>query len=142
MGKVYYFDLRDKNYKYRLARDLEVQTSLRPATPVRSRCGKVKLHTNGTLLVRKGYYSDGPSGPTVDTRNFMRGAFVHDAVYQLLREGGLPQHCRKTADRDLIQMCREDGMSRARSWWIYTGLRIGGGPAARAKPTHVELAAP
>ena len=37
---------------------------------------------------------------------------------------------REAADRLLQQICKEDGMSSIRAWWVYKGVRIGGGPAA------------
>jgi hypothetical protein len=43
----------------------------------------------------KGYAWNGPSGPTLDTRNFMRGSLVHDALYQLMREGRMDNGLRR-----------------------------------------------
>jgi hypothetical protein len=37
---------------------------------------------------------------------------------------------RQAADRLLQQMCKEDGMSSIRAWWVYAGVRVGGDPAA------------
>lgn len=37
---------------------------------------------------------------------------------------------RKPTDRLLKKMLRQDGMTLIRAWWVYLGLRIGGGPAA------------
>jgi len=37
---------------------------------------------------------------------------------------------RNPADRLLRTMCKEDGMKAVRAWWVYKGLRFGGGPAA------------
>lgn len=65
---------------------------------------------------------DGPSGPTIDTKEFMRGAFVHDALYQLIREGHLLMRDRKQADKILRRMCIEDGMSRFRAWYVYEAV--------------------
>lgn len=46
------------------------------------------LNKNGLLTVKKGYRSDGPSGWTMDTPSFMRGAIgVHDPLFQMLRDG-------------------------------------------------------
>lgn len=72
----------------------------------------------GDLLIKKGYASDGPSGPTIDTPSSMRGAFVHDALYQLIRLGVLPMSYRSTADQILKEICIMDGMWiwRAEMW--------------------------
>lgn len=74
---------------------------------------------------------DGPSGPTFDTLTFMRGSLVHDALYQLMREGGLDrQMYREAADITLRQICLEDGMNPIRAWWVYQGVRLFGNPSA------------
>jgi len=93
--------------------------------------GIVQISRNGRLKIKTGYAWDGPSGPTLDTKNFMRGTLIHDALYQLMREGYIAQHQRKRADEILWEVCREDGMSRARAWWVYQGVRAGGASAAR-----------
>lgn len=85
---------------------------------------------DGLLTIKAGYAWDGPSGPAIDTRNFMRGSLVHDVLYQMMREGHLPLSCREQADRILRDICREDGMSAIRAWWVYRGVRFGGGSAA------------
>jgi len=80
--------------------------------------GWLRLSPDGELWIRDGYSWDGPSGPTVDTASFMRGSLVHDALYQLMREGHLPLSLRAAAD-DLLQVhCREDGMSWLRAWYV------------------------
>lgn len=87
------------------------------------------------LDIKKGYAWDGPSGPAIDTSNFMRGSLVHDALYQLIRQGHLPPHYRRVADKELKRLCLEDGMSRIRAWWVYETVRLFAGPAARGPRT-------
>jgi hypothetical protein len=84
---------------------------------------------NGCLVIAHGYAWDGPSGPTIDTKNFMRGSLVHDALYQLMRQGVIPRRCKDAADRELQRMCIEDGMSSIRAWWVLTGLEQFGAKA-------------
>jgi len=79
------------------------------------------------LTLMKGYACDGPSGPTVDTEDFMRGSFVHDALYQLIREGVLGKSFRKKADKILYRLCREDGMPWFRAQYVYRAVRWFGG---------------
>ena len=84
------------------------------------------------LIVKRGYAWDGPSGPTIDTKNFMRGSLVHDALYQLMRLGHLDKNVyRIRADRELYSICREDGMCHIRAQVVYWGVRIGGNPGSR-----------
>ena len=116
-------------YKYQLAADYTIQTDIKPDEFART--PRLRLDTDGELYILEGYAWDGPSGPTIDTKNFMRGSLVHDALYQLMRQGHIsPENWRKPADDLLIKICREDGMSALRAWWVYQGVRFGGGPAA------------
>lgn len=78
---------------------------------------------NGILLIKKHYAWDGPSGPTLDTKTFMRGSLVHDSLYQLMREGLLPRIWRKYTDKLLRDICLEDGMKKFRAWYVYHSVR-------------------
>ncbi len=114
-------------YKYQLAADYVVQ--LPEISGRDTGCDYIRLR-GPELTIRDGYAWDGPSGPTIDTKNFMRGSLVHDALYQLIRRYLLPLHFREAADQVLRRLCLEDGMSAIRAWWVYHGVRIGGGPSA------------
>ena len=116
-------------YKYQLKEECRIATPIIPQQAIEG--DYLSLGTDGLLTIRKGYAWDGPSGPTVDTLNFMRGSLVHDALYQLMREGWLDNGtCREPADRLLQAICREDGMWQLRAWWVYLGVRWFGDPAA------------
>ena len=97
------------------------------------------LHESGRLIVRRGYAWDGPSGPTIDTKTFMRASVVHDVLYQLLREGKLPPSYRKLADRELIRYAKLDGMSPVRRFYAYWSLRAFAGGAAKLKTKPVKI---
>jgi hypothetical protein len=127
-------------YEYQLAASYEVGIEIRP--PMSIRTEHVALEPDGLLTIRAGYAWDGPSGPAIDTKNFMRGSLVHDALYQLMREGHLGQDLREAADRILQRICREDGMSALRAWWVYQGVRFGGGPSADPLSVNPILVAP
>ncbi len=95
------------------------------------------------LTIRSGYAWDGPSGPTIDTKNFMRGSLVHDALYQLIRLEYLDKNrYREPADRELYRICRQDGMCWLRANWVYYALRVGGNSAARKKNENRNVIAP
>ena len=81
---------------------------------------------DGYLFMEVGYAWDGPSGPTIDTPSFMRGSLVHDALYQLMREGCIDRKHRKYADELLRKICLEDGMNKFRAWYVYRAVRIFG----------------
>ncbi len=118
-----------KGYKYQLNGDYVTRITILPMENIQT--DYIELDINGNIRIKKGYAWDGPSGPTIDTLNFMRGSLVHDALYQLMRMERLDNNFhREPADRLLQQMCKEDGMSSLRAWWVYQGVRLGGGPAA------------
>jgi hypothetical protein len=75
---------------------------------------------NGYLTVYKGYAWDGASGPTFDTKSSMRGGFIHDVIYELLRHGLLPPEVKEIADEILEFVCKGDDMWwwRAEAWHI------------------------
>lgn len=129
--------VQTSSYKYRLVEAYELRLSFPLAEPCEV-AGFVRLVPAGMgarLEVCTGYAWDGPSGPTFDTRSFLRGSLVHDALYQLLRTGRLPSDpWRLRADVLLRDLCREDGMSWFRSAYVYAAVRVFGGRAARARP--------
>jgi hypothetical protein len=118
--KVYY----KKGYKYVLDKDLVVYTRIRPDADIST--DFICLNRNGMLVIKKYYASDGPSGPSIDTRSFMRGAFVHDALYQLIREGHLPPEAKHLADLELKEICKEDGMMSLRACYVYKAVDLFG----------------
>ena len=79
-----------------------------------------------TLQIKKGYCWDGPSGPTIDTDDFIRGSLFHDAWYQVMREHSWYRQFRDDADRLLMAMCIEDGMWSWRARWVYWGVKTFG----------------
>ena len=109
--------------KFELVESYEVQTGIILRHGQRLITKFMNLWPDGRLVILKGYAWDGPSGPTIDTKNFMRGSLVHDCLYQLMRERHLEQSFRKTADQLLRKICREDGMSRFRAWYVYRSVR-------------------
>lgn len=140
MNPIHYKD----GYKYQLVQQWSYETPIRGFSVATSFLDPyATLSENGLLIVRAGYAWDGPSGPTVDTPDFMRGSLAHDAIYQLMREGSLPQSCREAADNLLRSICREDGMSWFRAWYVYQGVRrFAGYAAAKEAPGKGWITAP
>ena len=140
MDKIYCRNL--KEYKYQLMSDYRYQTAIKVKKDVIIN-GFIILSSLGLLTISKGYAWDGPSGPTFDTLNFMRGSLIHDALYQLMREGLLDhrQH-RGTADQILHDTCRADGMSRLRAWIVLKGLTLFGSISANPKLKKPSIWAP
>ena len=108
-------------YKYQLTHEYAVQIPINPPTDILTEY--VDLLASGNLCIKEHYAWDGPSGPTIDTRNFMRGSLVHDALYQLMRERHLDHTVHRQVVDDLLRdICREDGMTRIRSWWVHKAV--------------------
>jgi hypothetical protein len=113
-------------YKYQLVNDYRVQTSIMPGFDIETEF--VELDRSGVLTIRHGYAWDGPSGPTFDTSNFMRGSLVHDALAGLMRDFYISRGAWFTAiNRELQKICIEDGMWRLRAAWVFIGVEYLGG---------------
>lgn len=118
-----------RKYKYQLTNDYKIDIAIKDHDVD---TGFLKLTPSGELTINAKYAWDGPSGPTFDTKTFMRGSLVHDALYQLLRENHIASDYRKYADYLLKEICLEDKMSKIRAWYVHWSLRLFGGPAAKS----------
>ena len=118
-----------RNYKYNLHSELVYDTGLSVKAPVAN--SFLEISASGRLVIKPGYAWDGPSSPAIDSKNFMQGSLIHDALYQLMREEVLPQSARQRADEILREVCLQDGMSSFRAWYVYQGVRIGGAKSAK-----------
>lgn len=125
-------------YKYKLSSDVCLQIPIYPAKHIET--DYILLDTTGKLTIKYGYCWDGPSGPTVDTKTFMRGSLVHDALYQLIRQGYLADSYQVAADKLLQQMCQADGMNKFRAWWVYTALHFFGKYSIQKNPKIIQTA--
>lgn len=126
-------------YKHVLAEQYEVQTEIFPEVDIVQNKW-VQLSKTGKLVIAEGYAWDGPSGPTVDTKNFMRGSLIHDALFQLLREELLDQKFFTAANHELWKACREDGMSWFRAWYVYQGVERFGVQFAKPAKQNIKTA--
>lgn len=125
-----------EGYKYVLLDDFQIQLRhVRPKANIVT--PQIELTAEGLLTVRKGYAWDGASGPTFDTRSSMRASLVHDALYQLIREGQLLfEEDRPRADQELEWIGRLDGMWTARAGtWLRMLGRFGG---SSARPSAIK----
>lgn len=137
MTKACYRKLR--GYKYQLMDDYVIQIDIRPERDIDFNF--VSLSSGGLLTIRKVYAWDGPSGPSIDTKNFMRGSLVHDALYQLMRLSALDYRVhRQRADELLREICLADGMFSFRAWYVYQAVHwfAEGGARPRNEP-EVEI---
>lgn len=71
-------------FKYRTTEPYWLMTNFRPKRAIQ--LNRIHLTREGLLFIEAGYSSDGPSGPTIDTKDIMPGATgAHDPGYELLR---------------------------------------------------------
>lgn len=109
-----------EGYKYQLAESYALQLAIALLADIIT--DYITLTKDGLLTIFAGYAWDGCSGPTYDDKTNMRGGLVHDALYQLMRLGLLPESYREYADRTLKELCLEDGMCRLRAWYYFEGV--------------------
>lgn len=129
-----------KGYKYQLAEKYAIILDLQLDKDIET--DFIFLSRSGLLEIRKGYAWDGPSGPTIDTKTFMRGSLVHDVLYQLMALQLLDKKYRKFADKLLVKICKEDGMSWLRRQYVYQGVRWGGGSHITPESVNKIITAP
>lgn len=111
-----------KGYRYEL---LEMEVVLTEIKDLEIQHPLISLWKGGRLFVHPHYAWDGASGPfTQQTKTNKRGSLIHDALYQLMREGLLPRKYRKYVDQLFKQICLEDGMSKFRAWYFYKAVRM------------------
>ncbi|MDA3812233.1 MAG: hypothetical protein PF518_18090 [Spirochaetaceae bacterium] len=106
-----------RKYKYILHEDHNYKTKIKLDKPINTEY--LIMNIDGELIIKEGYCWDGPTDPAPDTKNFMQGSLVHDALYQLMREGYLDRAERDKADRILRDICIEDGMFKLFADFVY-----------------------
>ena len=113
-------------FKYQLVNDYRVRVDIFPDYDIVTEF--IELDRSGALTIRHGYAWDGASGPTFDSKNFMRGSLVHDALAQLMRDAHLDREEWFTPTNiELRKICSEDGMWSVRAWWVFIGVEYLGG---------------
>ncbi len=79
---------------------------------------------SGQMSLRKHYAWDGPTGWPFETEWLMEPSAVHDALYQLMREGHIDRtKWRRYADRMLRQMCIDRGGHKILAAAVYGIVR-------------------
>ena len=129
-----------EGYKYQLRQTYAIQTDLRPKKRIKTEW--LDLDEGGFLWIKRGYAWDGPSGPTFDTKNSLRGSLVHDAIYQFIRLGLLDGDCKDYADNLFLKILEEDGMADIRASLWYEGVHLFAGFATRGSAEPAILTAP
>jgi len=86
------------------------------------------------IIIKERYAWDGPSGLTIDTKNTHYPSLIHDAFYQLMREGYLDSKIyRKAVDDLFLELLKEEGMCYLRRMLWYKMVRKYGAKYASKK---------
>lgn len=93
-----------EGYKYQLVEPLTIQTRVRGYS---AKTDFIQLFLNGIMMVFIGYAWDGATG-FPDIKAVMRGSCGHDALYQLIRMGLIPESCKEAADKTFADICEAD----------------------------------
>ncbi len=125
-------------YKYQLAAEYRGHLDIKLQAPINTEWWSID--EDGGFAISAGYAWDGPSGPTIDTRTFMRGSLVHDMLYQAMRIGLLSPAFKDAADAELRQICLADGMHIWRAWYVWRGVQWGGHKAIVGGPRLMRRA--
>lgn len=130
METLFYKD----GYKYWVSRNWFYRTKIVPKAPGGN--DFVFLTLDGLLVIKRGYAWDGASGPAINTKDFIRASLVHDALYQLIREGVLTADDRKDADAILGEILHDDAilLANKQKWPLRTVLKM----IASIRPIWVE----
>lgn len=138
----HYEQIAHITYKYLCTKDFPTQTRIKGFDV---ETYHLRLMKCGALWIKKGYASDGCSGPTMDDSTNMQAGFMHDGLYQLLRLGKLAvtkrdfNRARKLADLSFKDQLKIDGMPWIRRNYYYLGVRLRGKQYAVPRNKVYEL---
>lgn len=88
---------------------------------------KIVLTEDGSLSIGPDYKWDFGSGPAIDTPGMVAASLAHDALYDLIREGFLPNSDRKKADKTFRKLLKAYGVGMFRRTYCYWAVRWFGG---------------
>ena len=113
-----------EGYKYQLFETEVIKTPIIPEKEIFHEYFTLSL--DGTLVVKKWYAWDGPSGPTIDTKNFIKDSLPHDVFFQGMRLGLLSKDHFHNVNKFLYNECLKHGMNRFRAWYVFQSVELFG----------------
>lgn len=129
-----------KGYKYKLEEEVTIRVPLSsfslPSVDIETPF--IRL-SEGWLTIRKGYAWNGASGPVPDVRSVIFGSLIHDAWYQLLREGEVGLWTRRDVDDWFGDLCIEDGLPKLAAMIFVAVLQDCGEHFALKKTPIIEV---
>ena len=112
-----------RKYKYILTVEHKYKTMIKLDKPIDTEY--LIMNVEGDLKIKVGYSWDGAS-LAPDTKKIMTGSLVHDALYQLMREGHIDRKERDNADLILRDICITDGMIKPFANIVYSAVKTFG----------------
>ena len=90
------------------------------------------------MIVKNGYAWDGTSGLIIDTDGNLRASLVHDALYQLMRNGKLKprKKYRDKVDKLFRRMCKDDNVLSPIAQLYYEASKKLGNPST--EPANIK----
>ena len=129
-----------KDMKYCLSSGYTLQT---PVTGYNIEDPWFILNDAGYLYIKPGFCWDGPSGPTLDTKDSLKASMVHDVFCILMRDGRIDYNkWQDTVNGFFMQMCIEDGMPAWRAKLWYMGVEFGDAGNPKQGPDRKVYEAP
>jgi hypothetical protein len=110
----------------------------------------IHLSDEGLLTISKHYSWDGSSVPLKrmikpvwnSDKYCGIASLIHDALYQLIRDGNIPKSCKTIADLTYRNMCILGGMGKLQAAWRYKALRWFGWSALHKKKVNQIIEVP
>ena len=115
-----YAEVKHPYYMYKTKRKYEQKTTIFDRTFMND---YLCLTIGGLLIIGRDYYWDGASGVAINCEKNVRASLIHDALYQMIREGVLPLEFRLNADQMFYHVLRQDGMGWLRAKLYYRAVR-------------------
>jgi len=109
-----------RGYKFQLKSNLVIQTRLRPSAPAIVQ-GYIFLGTDGKLFIYSGYAHNGATLAPDFKSNFI-AVLVHDALFQLIQEGLLPDYHFKECNEELRDIMITEGTPKLIANVFYFGV--------------------
>ena len=109
-----------KGYKYQLKSNVVIQTRLRPEQPAIVQ-GFIFLGSDGKLFIYRGYAWNGSNlSPNFDSNRL--AVLAHDALFQLIQEGLLPDYHFKECNEELRDIMIIEGTPKPIAEVFYFGV--------------------
>lgn len=134
---IKYHETNHPKWKWELDEDYVIEVLYLIGVFIRGNTEYIEVHIDYPprkcyLLLKKGYAINGVNLlPDLDC--WMRGAFVHDALWQLIELGKLPVSMVGVSNRIFRDIIAEDD-NKVNAWLMYIGVQIGGLWRFKLKP--------